>query len=173
MKLSTKLVMLAGVLALAACTNPDRFGADGANGMNGTGMNGGMVPGSASDPTSVAYFQQSVGDRVLFLVDQSTLTAEGRATLDGQAAWLSQNGLHGHHRRSRRRAGHTGIQPCTGRTSRRCRAGLSGQPGRAVVAFAHHQLWQGTAHRSVQQRSMLCKEPPRCDSAGRWIDGVR
>ncbi len=93
MKLSTKLVMLAGVLALAACTNPDRFGADGANGgVGGTGMNGGMVPGSASDPTSVAYFQQSVGDRVLFLVDQSTLTAEGRATLDGQAAWLSQNG---------------------------------------------------------------------------------
>lgn len=75
MKLSTKLVMLAGVLALAACTNPDRFGADGANGgIGGTGMNGGMVPGSANDPTSVAYFQQSVGDRVLFQVDQSTLT---------------------------------------------------------------------------------------------------
>ncbi|KEJ96254.1 peptidoglycan-associated lipoprotein Pal [Pseudosulfitobacter pseudonitzschiae] len=93
MKLSTKLVMLAGVLALAACTNPDRFGADGANGgIGGTGMNGGMVPGSANDPTSVAYFQQSVGDRVLFQVDQSTLTPEGRATLDGQAAWLSQNG---------------------------------------------------------------------------------
>ncbi|UOA26634.1 peptidoglycan-associated lipoprotein Pal [Pseudosulfitobacter sp. DSM 107133] len=92
MKFSTKIVMLAGVLALAACTNPDRFGADGgANGI-GNGTVGGMVPGSASDPTSVAYFQQSVGDRVLFQVDQSTLTAEGRATLDGQAAWLSQNG---------------------------------------------------------------------------------
>ncbi len=93
MKLSTKLVMLAGVLALAACTNPDRFGADGANGMGaGTGMIGGAAPGSASDPTSVAYFQQSVGDRVLFLVDQSNLTAEGQATLDGQARWLNQNG---------------------------------------------------------------------------------
>ncbi|ASM72999.1 MULTISPECIES: peptidoglycan-associated lipoprotein Pal [Roseobacteraceae] len=91
MKLSTKIVMLVGALVLAACTNPDRFGADGANGM-GNGMAGGAVPGSASDPTSVAYFQQAVGDRVLFMVDQSTLTAEGRATLDGQAAWLSQNG---------------------------------------------------------------------------------
>ena len=34
-------------------------------------------------PTSTAYFQQAVGDRVLFLVDQSTPTDEGRATLDG------------------------------------------------------------------------------------------
>lgn len=52
---------------------------------------GGVIPGSVSDPTSVAYFQQAVGDRVLFVVDQSTLTDQGRAILDGQAQWLITN----------------------------------------------------------------------------------
>ena len=86
-------VALIGVLALSACTNPARFGgADaGANaGLSGT-ANGGIVPGSANDPTSTAYFQQAIGDRVLFAVDQATLTPEGRATLDGQATWLLTN----------------------------------------------------------------------------------
>lgn len=85
--------LLIAALALTACTNPDRFGADnldaGAN--TGAGVNSGIIPGSANDPASTAYFQQSVGDRVLFEVDQSTLTASGRATLDGQAAWLLTN----------------------------------------------------------------------------------
>ena len=58
---------------------------------NGAGLNGGIIPGSANDPASTAYFQQAVGDRVLFLVDQSNLTPEGQATLDGQAAWLNTN----------------------------------------------------------------------------------
>ena len=44
-----------------------------------------------NDPASTAYFQQAIGDRVLFLIDQSTLTPEGQATLDGQAAWLNTN----------------------------------------------------------------------------------
>ena len=72
----------------SACTNPDRFGADGAGGGVQCRCRRGVVPGSANDPTSTAYFQQSVGDRVLFEVDQSTLTAVGRSTLDGQAQWL-------------------------------------------------------------------------------------
>ncbi len=42
-------------------------------------------------PNSPAYFQQAIGDRVLFAVDQSTLSPEARATLDGQAGWLSAN----------------------------------------------------------------------------------
>ena len=49
------------------------------------------MPGSANDPASPAYFQASVGDRVLFLVDQSTLTDEARLVLNGQAQWLSTN----------------------------------------------------------------------------------
>ena len=85
--------LLIAALAVSACTNPDRFGADVMNNgaANGAGLNGGIIPGSANDPASTAYFQQAVGDRVLFLVDQSNLTPEGQATLDGQAAWLNTN----------------------------------------------------------------------------------
>ena len=82
------ILMIFAVLGVAACTDPGRFGGDDVT--SNAGLNG-IVPGSASDPTSVAYFQQAVGDRVLFAVDQSTLTPEGRATLDGQAGWLLQN----------------------------------------------------------------------------------
>jgi peptidoglycan-associated lipoprotein len=82
-------------LAVTACTNPGRFGADGGAGTGAPAATapttGGIVPGSANDPSSTAYFQQSVGDRVLFEVDQATLTATGRATLDGQASWLIAN----------------------------------------------------------------------------------
>lgn len=89
MKLTRNILLLVAGLALAACTNPDRFGASGAGGAGG---NGAIVPGSANDPTSVAYFNQTIGDRVLFAVDQSTISDEGRITLDGQANWLSENG---------------------------------------------------------------------------------
>jgi peptidoglycan-associated lipoprotein len=96
--MKTKTVLrtciLMGAVALSACTNPGRFGADGAGGAAGSAAGataGGIVPGSANDPTSTAYFQQAVGDRVLFEVDQATLTPAGRATLDGQATWLQSN----------------------------------------------------------------------------------
>lgn len=86
--LSKTLILCAG-LALAACTNPNRF--DGAGGA-GAGLGGaGGLAGSAQDPTSAAYFQQAIGDRVLFAVDQSTLSSEAQTTLDGQAQWLMTN----------------------------------------------------------------------------------
>jgi peptidoglycan-associated lipoprotein len=88
----TSTVLIAA-LAVTACTDPSRFGgSDGAATAvaPATPLNG-IVPGSANDPASTAYFQQTVGDRVLFLVDQATLTAAGRATLDGQAGWLASN----------------------------------------------------------------------------------
>ena len=77
--------LLIAVLALAACTNPDRFG-PGAGG--GVGQGG---PGSVDDPTSPAFFAASVGDRVLFSVDQSTLSLDAQATLDAQASWMLTN----------------------------------------------------------------------------------
>ena len=95
-RLLTGTILIAA-LAVSACTNPDRFGADGMAGdgsynAGGTsGIDTNIIPGSANDPASTAYFQQAVGDRVLFEVDQSNLTPEGRATLDGQSNWLLTN----------------------------------------------------------------------------------
>jgi len=90
MKLMTKMTMLCAGLALSACTNPDRFGGGNNVDLNG-GANGAMVAGSANDPASPLYFQQTIGDRVLFEVDQSNLTTFGQSTLDGQSGWLNNN----------------------------------------------------------------------------------
>lgn len=97
-RLPIPLVLIA-VLALAACNNPDRFGGGGgayggAGGAGGAGAAGGIGTtglGGPSDPRSAAYFQQTVGDRVLFPVDQSTLTSAARSTLQQQGAWLNAN----------------------------------------------------------------------------------
>lgn len=96
MKMMTKAVLLTGVLALAACSSKNDFQGDDVVDLNagagaGAGAGTGFEAGSANDPTSVAFFQQSVGDRVLFEVDQSTLTGQGRLILDGQTRWLTQN----------------------------------------------------------------------------------
>ena len=99
----TKAVLIVAALGLAACKNPGRYGdagygangAGGANGANGAGLGGDGVAtsglGDPSNPASVAYFNQTVGDRVLFVVDQWTLTDTARATLAGQAGWLKAN----------------------------------------------------------------------------------
>jgi peptidoglycan-associated lipoprotein len=91
MTLMPKALLLIAALGLAACNNPDRFGAGGA-GANGAG---GFVDtnglGDPNDPTSIASFNQTVGDRVLFAVDQSTLSPEGRTVLEGQSQWLAAN----------------------------------------------------------------------------------
>ena len=89
MKLTRNIIILLAGLALAACTDPSRVGGNGAGGAGGAG--GAVVPGSANDPTSTAYFNQTIGDRVLFSVDQSNITDEGRLVLDGQATWLLNN----------------------------------------------------------------------------------
>lgn len=93
MKLLPRAALLIAVLAIAACSNNDRFrtGAGSGAGAGAGAGAGGVIPGSANDPASPAFFQQSVGDRVLFMVDQSSLTDEGRATLNGQAQWLLAN----------------------------------------------------------------------------------
>ncbi len=80
-----KIILTCAVLVIAGCSSPDRFGST--DGVNATGA----LDGAASDPRSAAYFQQTVGDRVLFVVDQSTLTPEAMATLDAQANWLNTN----------------------------------------------------------------------------------
>ncbi len=93
MSILTKALILIAALGLAACNNPDRNGdAAAGNGdpLNGAGINTSGL-GDPSDPNSVAYFNQTIGDRVLFAVDTSTLTTEGRAILQGQAQWLASH----------------------------------------------------------------------------------
>ncbi|APX89387.1 peptidoglycan-associated lipoprotein [Brevirhabdus pacifica] len=87
----TKTVLLLGALTLAACSgNPFNRG-NGPVGANaGAGYGAGNPAGTVS-PNSVEFFQQNVGDRVLFAVDQSTLSPEARTTLAGQSQWLMQN----------------------------------------------------------------------------------
>ena len=80
------------LVALGACTNADRFGPGGGS-ADGFGAGAG-VAGGVNDPSSPAFFSETIGDRVLFAVDQSTLGAEAQATLNQQAVWLTQNGAY-------------------------------------------------------------------------------
>lgn len=91
MSIFGKILMVGALLIVTACTNAGRFGDDTGAGVGGASGSGAIVPGSANDPTSPAYFNQTVGDRVLFEVDQSTLTAQGQSVLEGQAKWLLTN----------------------------------------------------------------------------------
>ncbi len=71
-------VIVLAVIGLAACTSNDTPNASGADIEN-------AVPGSGRD------FTINVGDRVLFLVDQSVLTPHAQEILRRQAAWLRQH----------------------------------------------------------------------------------
>lgn len=85
----SKVALLLAGLALAACDTTGGYGLDDGPGDVATEAN--YEQGSVDDPTSVAYFQSAVGDRVLFVVDQSTLTEEGKLVLLSQANWLLEN----------------------------------------------------------------------------------
>jgi peptidoglycan-associated lipoprotein len=76
-------LLLLTCLAVAGCAGRQ----DPATAGGGFGAAGGL----AADPSSPAFFTAQVGDRVLFAVDQSTLSPEARATLVRQAQWLGQN----------------------------------------------------------------------------------
>lgn len=86
MKMNSKAILIVAALVLSACSNTDRFG--GAGGVGAGAANG---AGDVSDPRSMAYFQQAIGDRILFSVDQHTLTAAASTVLDQQAVWLMEN----------------------------------------------------------------------------------
>lgn len=90
MNILSKTFLLCAALSLAACSSAGRFDASGDGSSGGVGA-GAAAEGAASDPASPAYFQQAVGDRVLFAVDQSALSRSSQITLDGQAEWLRAN----------------------------------------------------------------------------------
>ncbi len=89
MKLFTKATLLIAALALAACNNPregeyeSAYGA-GAGGISSTAL------GDPNDPTSIAYFNETIGDTVNFTVDSSDLTPMGQTILRTQAVWLNR-----------------------------------------------------------------------------------
>jgi peptidoglycan-associated lipoprotein len=68
-------------LAIAACSKK-----------NTPDLDAGTGPGTAAAPGSAEDFSTNVGDRIYFLVDQSTLTPEAEETLRRQAQWLQQYG---------------------------------------------------------------------------------
>jgi len=80
MKINSKAILIVAAFILSACVGQGGIGAGG----NGAG-------GSVNPPNSVAYFQQDIGDRVLFPVNQHTLTSQAMVILDQQAAWLITN----------------------------------------------------------------------------------
>jgi len=83
MKLHSIAVLLVAAFVVSACTGQGRFG--------GGGLNGGVDQSAISDPTSPAYFQQTIGDRILFAVNEHTLTPETEIVLQQQATWLIAN----------------------------------------------------------------------------------
>jgi len=89
MNILSKFLAIGALLAVSACTGSNGFGNRGLDASGGAG--GEISDGSASDPTSIAFFQQSVGDRVVFVVDQSSLTDEARSILGAQAEWMMSN----------------------------------------------------------------------------------
>jgi peptidoglycan-associated lipoprotein len=90
MKIWTKLAFTGALVAMSACTNPDRFSNPSDDDVAGLGQ-GVTGQTGVSDPTSPQYFSQTIGDKVLFVVDSASLTAAGQQTLDGQAQWLQTN----------------------------------------------------------------------------------
>ncbi len=83
-----KLAVLGLILVLGACSQ-NALDGPGTNDVTLDGATGAL--GSPSDPTSIAHFQQVVGDRVFFQIDQSTLTQEAQSILSAQANWLMAN----------------------------------------------------------------------------------
>jgi peptidoglycan-associated lipoprotein len=148
MTLMPKALLLIAALGLAACNNPDRFGAGGAGADGAGGFVDTTGLGDPNDPTSIAYFNQTVGDRVLFAVDQSTLSPEGRTVLQGQAQWLASNPsyaiiIEGH----------------------------ADEQGTREYNLAHF-LRQGTPDRDLLGRILLQPQPSRCDRAVHGFGGL-
>ncbi|MCC5999820.1 MAG: peptidoglycan-associated lipoprotein Pal [Pararhodobacter sp.] len=90
MRLLSIAVMLVATLALAACNNP-RGGAMGEFDAGAGAGIGTTALGDPNDPTSIAHFNQRIGDRVLFVVDSSSLSGAAENILRAQAAWLNAN----------------------------------------------------------------------------------
>ena len=87
MKKLKNAILLSALVSVSACSNSiNPFGGSSNDPMFGNNM------GDVSNPTSPAYFQEAIGDRVLFAIDQSSLGPEAMDLLNSQATWLMTNG---------------------------------------------------------------------------------
>ena len=87
MKKLKNAILLSALVSVSACSNSiNPFGGSSNDPMFGNNM------GDVSNPTSPAYFQEAIGDRVLFAIDQSSLGPEAMVLLNSQATWLMTNG---------------------------------------------------------------------------------
>ena len=87
MKKLKNAILVSTLLMFAACSNSSNpFSSSSNDTFSGNNM------GDVSNPTSPAYFQQAIGDRVFFAIDQSSLSPEGMDLLNSQATWLMTNG---------------------------------------------------------------------------------
>ena len=82
---------LAALVTLAACADTNggynTAGLEGGSGWNDTDISSEDL----NDPASRGYFKNSVGDTVLFDVDEFTLNSASKAALDIQSEWLVSN----------------------------------------------------------------------------------
>jgi len=88
MKYFTKSAAVLILLVTAACSNTGGLFGGGGND-SGSGANGAGT--GTIETTSLAYFQQTIGDTVLFAVDQSTLSGSAIQILNAQVGWLNAN----------------------------------------------------------------------------------
>ena len=87
MKKLRNAILLSALVSVSACSNSGNpFGGSSNDPIFGNNM------GDVSNPTSPAYFQEAIGDRVLFAIDQSSLGPEAMDLLNSQATWLMTNG---------------------------------------------------------------------------------
>jgi peptidoglycan-associated lipoprotein len=87
MKKLKNAILVSALVSVSACSNSGNpFDGSSNDPIFGHNM------GDVSNPTSPAYFQEAIGDRVLFAIDQSSLGPEAMDLLNSQATWLMTNG---------------------------------------------------------------------------------
>ena len=90
-RLASKLILTASLLAVAACgkkavvDTPPPPQETTTTETTDTNIGNAVVPGSQAD-----FLAKVTSDRVLFALDEDTLTDDDRATLDSQVGWLQQ-----------------------------------------------------------------------------------
>lgn len=97
MKIWMKSASAACLLGLAACAQPapsatqqivDPY----ANMGTGAIYQGNLAGGTLGSEATAQYFNDQVGNTVLFAANQTTLTGDARSVLTRQADWLKQHG---------------------------------------------------------------------------------